>query len=278
MRPALIIAMTTLLLLLPLSGRAVQPLFDSHLHYNEADARAYSPAQIIAILDRYQIQRAVVTGTPAHHALDLYRQAPERILPFLGVYRSSADKGGWSQDTALPDRVQQALAQGRWRGVGELHIFAQQRHSPVFLRIVDLSTAQGLPLLMHCDPAVIDSLFEHRPDATVIWAHAGAYPYPALLADYLQRYPRLYVDLSVRDERIAPGGVLDGEWEILLMEHASRFLIGVDTYRTERWGEYGAATALIRGWLTQLPASVALQLAHDNAARLFDIDHDAHAR
>ena len=84
---------------------------------------------------------------------------------------------------------------------------------------------------MHCDPAVIDSLFAHSPNAQVIWDHAGTYPYPQLLRDYLDRYPRLYVDLSVRDERIAPNGELDPDWENLLWEYPDRFLIGVDTSR-----------------------------------------------
>jgi hypothetical protein len=41
---------------------------------------------------------------------------------------------------------------------GELPIFAERRRSPVFLPIVELATAHVLPVLMHCDPAVIDTL------------------------------------------------------------------------------------------------------------------------
>ena len=168
-----------------LAGNEPGPLFDAHLHYNATDATQYSPQQIIASLERNGIEQAVVSGTPASHTASLYRQAPRRIVPLLGVYRSRDDKIAWPDDATLPERVEAELDRGPWRGIGELHIFAEQRRSPVFLRIVELATARGLPLLMHCDPVVIDTLFDHAPDATVIWAHAGAYPYPSLLRDYL---------------------------------------------------------------------------------------------
>jgi hypothetical protein len=96
-----------------------------------------------------------------------------------------------------------------------------------------------------------------------------------LLKDYLERYPQLYVDLSVRDAHIAPDGELKPEWEDLLVEYANRFLIGVDTYRTQRWLEYQKAAQQIRGWLAQLPEEVAVQLAVTNATRLFKIAPDS---
>ena len=139
----------------------------------------------------------------------------------------------------------------------------------MLLRIVELAAARSLPLLMHCDPAVIDSIFEHAPEARVVWAHAGAYPYPSLLSDYLDRYPNLYVDLSVRDERVAPNGIIAEEWEWLLLEHPERFLVGVDTFRTERWGSYRELVRKIRDWLEQLPPEVSAAIAHSNGERLF---------
>jgi predicted TIM-barrel fold metal-dependent hydrolase len=118
---------------------------------------------------------------------------------------------------------------------------------------------------------VIDSVYEHSPDARVIWAHAGAYPYPRLLHDYLARYPRLYIDLSVRNERIAPDGELDPEWENLLWEYPERFMVGVDTFSIERWRQYGIVATRIRKWLSQLPEDIASGIAHDNAANVFKL-------
>ena len=254
-----------LMLLVPASLHAL-PLFDSHLHYDAADAAQFDPQQIIGKLADNDIRHAVVTSTPASHAAGLYRHAPERILPFLSVYRSDADKLQWQNDASLPTRVAAQLEQGIWRGIGELHIFARDRHSPVFQHIIKLAAQHKLPLQIHADPAVIDSVFELEPAQTVIWAHAGTFPYPDLVADYLQRYPSLYVDLSVRDERIAPNGQISDEWYELFIRFPGRFMVGVDTFSPARWEDFDAVVAGIREWLDQLPPDVARQLAHDNAA------------
>jgi len=248
---------------------AAQPLFDAHLHYDVEDAKHYTPEGIIARLKANLVVAAVVTSKPPELALQLHAQAPGLILPMLGVYRTPAEKETWVDDVGLPARIEHALAEGPWRAVGELHLFAEDRRQPVFIRVVQLATSRRLPLLLHCDPAVIDAVFEQVPEATVIWAHAGAYPYPPLLRDYLERYPSLYVDLSVRDERVAPSGQLDPEWELLLMEYSGRFMVGVDTYRTDRWHAFAEVVSQIRHWLDQLPEQVSSALAYRNAARVF---------
>ena len=247
------------------------PLFDAHLHYNARDAEHFSPQQIIAILDRNTVQHALVTGIPAQHAIQLQQQAPARILPLLGVYRSPEDKEIWTQDADLPSRIEAQLKQGNWRGIGELHLFARDRHSPVFTQIIELAHHYRLPLMLHADPAVIDAVYEQAPGHPVIWAHAGTFPYPDLIADYLTRYPALHVDLSVRDERIAPDGIFRDDWYELFVRYPDRFMVGVDTYSTSRWHTYDETAARIRQWLRELPADVATRLAYGNAAALFDI-------
>jgi hypothetical protein len=263
--PVLIVASS----LLAATVQATPPLFDAHLHYNAEDAAHFAPETIVAQLRANRILAAAVTSRPPEQVLQLHAQAPGLILPVLGVYRTPADKATWMDDVALTERVGRAVAEGPWRAVGELHLFAEDRRSPVFLGIVELATSRGLPLQLHCDPAVIDTLFEQVSEATVIWAHAGAYPYPPLLRDYLRRYPGLYIDLSVRDQRVAPDGELDPQWELLLLEYPRRFMVGVDTYSTERWHAFAEVVSRIRNWLDQLPAEVSHAIAYQNAARLF---------
>jgi len=257
-----------LLLLLPISVTA-GPLFDSHLHYSATDARELSPQDVITRLDRNGIRYAVVTGTPASQVAALYKYAPERIVPLLGIYRSDEDKSSWLRDDLLPSAVEAELKRGYWSGIGELHIFARDRHSPVFRRIVEIASSQQLPLLIHGDPAVIDTVYDIAPKQPVIWAHAGSFPYPELVADYLQRYPFLIIDLSMRDERIAPSGQLDDAWYELLVSYPDRFVIGVDTYSLSRWHEFDAAVTAMRNWLVQLPDDVAARLSYGNAATFF---------
>lgn len=246
-----------------------EPLFDGHLHYNAADAKQYSPQHIIQILDRNQIKYAVINGTPSIHTAHLFRHAPKRIVPFLNIYRSHADKIIWPNDASLPKRIEIELSKGHWRGIGELHLFAKDRHSPVFRRVVEIAMQYKLPLQLHTDPAVIDTVYDIAPNQPVIWAHAGTFPYPDLIADYLQRYSKLMIDLSVRDERIAPNGEISDDWYELFVRYPDRFIVGVDTYSLSRWQDYDSVVASIRNWLAQLPDDVAHQLAYDNAARFF---------
>jgi predicted TIM-barrel fold metal-dependent hydrolase len=258
-----------LISLLP-SGLVAGPLFDTHLHYTAADARVLSPKAVIETLDRNGIRYAVVTGTPASYVTQLYEYAPDRIVPMLGLYRSYTDKESWTRNVSLPSTVEAELEQGNWQGLGELHVFARDRFSPVFKRIVEIAAARQLPMLIHGDPAVIDTIYTIAPGARIIWAHAGTFPYPDLVADYLQRYPSLMVDVSMRDERISPKGKLDDAWYELLVTHPGRFVVGVDSYSLSRWKDFDAAAARIRDWLSQLPEDVARQLAFDNAARIYD--------
>jgi hypothetical protein len=263
------VLLALLLLSAPTTRAGDLLLFDAHLHYSAEDVAQYSAADILSILDRNGVTRAVVTATPPQQALSLYRHAPARIVPLLGVYRQPGNKQDWHRDASLPARVEAQLAAGPWAGIGELHLFADDRHSPVFRRLAELAVQHDLPLLLHGDPAVIDSLYEYTPGVTVIWAHGGTYPWPPLIRDYLQRYPKLHADLSVRDERIAPDGLLDPAWTPLLLEFSDRLLIGVDTYSTRRWQQFDRVAGGIRDWLAQLPKEVAERIAHRNAASLF---------
>lgn len=248
---------------------AQPPMFDAHLHYDQDDAKHFTPEQIADRLRKHSVARALVTSAPAKYAQLLYRTAPRRIVPFLGVYEQYSDKETWHQHPGVPDFVRRQLDDGPWRGIGELHLFAEHRHAPVFRAIVALSVEYEVPLLMHADPAVIDTIFEIAPAAVVIWAHAGTFPYPDLVDDYLARYPNLYVDLSMRDERVAPGGELADSWYGLFVRHPDRFFVGVDTYSVTRWRNYENALGTIRNWLAQLPPDIAANLAYKNAARLF---------
>ena len=249
---------------------SAQPLFDSHLHYSAENAHRFKPQAIIELLDKNAIHYAAVTGTPPEHVSKLYHLAPERIVPLLGVYRHNVDKSTWTNDKTLIPYLEKELERGYWRGIGELHIFAHDRHSKIFKKVIALASARQLPLLIHSDPAVIDKLYEIAPKQPVIWAHAGTFPYPDLVSDYLRRYPNLSIDVSMRDQRIAPDEMISDDWYELFVTYPDRIMIGVDTYNTERWQMLDSAVGTILNWLTQLPDDIAVQLAFINAAKLYD--------
>lgn len=246
-------------------------LFDAHLHYKSLDADALPPEQIIALLRTHGTQCALITGTPPELVDRLYAAAPERIVPMLGVYQHWRDKEDWLDDATLPAQVETDLARGIYRAIGELHVFANDRAHPVLLRIAELAAERGLVLMVHGDIEVIDTLLARFPELVILWAHLGTDPRPEAIRAALTRHPtRLYADTSVRDARFTDrDGRLRADWRALFVDHSERIVIGVDTFWTRRWRQYGQVADEIRAWLTQLPEDVQTRLAFSNAHALF---------
>lgn len=246
------------------------PMIDAHAHYSAPDAAAITPAEVIARLDTASVRRLVVTSSPPQLAQQLYQHAPERVIPVLGVYESDRHKANWVHDAGLPARVAAQLEEGVWAGIGELHLFARDARQPVFAQLVRLAATRKLVVMIHGDATVVEQAFAVAPEVRVLWAHLGTDPQPDLLAAMLVRFPGLWVDTSVRDERIAPGGHLLPEWRALFERHPERFVVAVDTFSVNRWQKYESVVAQIRSWVDPLPQPLKANLLHDNAAQLFD--------
>jgi len=264
----------SLILLAAFSGSAaasaLPPMIDAHAHYSAPDAAVLSPADVVAKLDAAGVRQLVVTSSPPQLTQALYRHAPARVIPLLGVYESDRHKGNWVHDATLPARVAAQLRHGVWAGIGELHLFARDAKQPVFAQLVRLAAAHSLVLMIHGDAEVVAQAFALAPDVRVLWAHLGTVPDPAQLSAMLERYPLLWIDTSVRDERIAPNGRLLPAWRRLFERHPERFAVAVDSFSVNRWQQYESVVSRIRGWVDPLPQPLKLNLLHDNAARLFE--------
>ncbi|MDX5364483.1 MAG: amidohydrolase family protein [Pseudazoarcus pumilus] len=247
------------------------PVFDAHSHYTEADAHAFGAPEVLRRLDRAGVSRVVVSGTPWQHARALHEAAPERVIPLLGVYASHVGKAMWMHDQTLPGRVAARVAEGGWAGIGELHLFGRDADSPVFAELVRIAAAHDLMLLIHGDPAVVERAFEIAPDVRVLWAHLGTVPAPGIVARMLERNAgrALWVDTSVRDERIAPDGRLLPEWREVFETYPERFVVAVDTFSSNRWGRYDEVATGIRQWVGQLPPPLQERLLWRNAEALY---------
>ena len=248
------------------------PLIDAHSHYTASDAREMAASDVIARLDAAGVSRVVITGAPWQLARDLHAHAPDRVIPLLGAYASDADKATWMHDRELPARMVTLAAEGRWAGIGELHLFARDAGNEVYAELVRLAHRHGLMLLIHGDEAVVDKAFEIAPDLRVLWAHLGTEAKPETVARVLQRHAgrALWIDTSVRDDRIAPQGRLLPEWRQLFEAHPDRFVVAVDAFSTRRWQRYAEVTRQIRQWVGGLSPDLQERLLWRNAEDLFE--------
>lgn len=251
-----------------MAGDPAPELFDGHIHYSSDVWDRLPPQRALALLSEAGITRALVSATPGEGAERLYREAPDRVVPFLRPYATREHRYTWSRDAAVLEYLRDQLGCIPYRGIGEFHLSGEDAHSPVVRDLVALAVERGLALHAHTDLSGIRALLAQAPDIPVIWAHAGFDVPEATLRDLLATHAQLYIELSFR-EGITEDGKLTSIWYALLTGFPERFLTGMDTYTPRRWLELPELAAEARGWLRQLPADVAQAVAYGNAARLF---------
>jgi Amidohydrolase len=245
------------------------PIFDAHIHYSQPDWSVLTPDQVLAILDRAGVRRALVSSTPDDGTLKLYDKAPQRIVPFLRPYRSREDMLTWHSDPAVQMYVEERLTRGIYKGIGEIHLaLADQAEAPVVKRCAELAAQRQIFLHAHVDDITVEKLLQRYPQVKILWAHAGMSASAATVSGLLDRFPNLWVELAVRTD-VAPGGTLDHKWRAVFLRHPDRFMVGTDTWVTARWETLVQGMQVVRGWLGELPREVAEQIAHRNAERLF---------
>ena len=92
------------------------PLADAHIHYSAPDWSVYTPDQVVDILDKAGIQRALVSSTPDDGTLKLYDRDPKRVVPMLRPYRTRDDMSTWWRDPSIIPYLEQTAGPGRPQG------------------------------------------------------------------------------------------------------------------------------------------------------------------
>ena len=265
----LIAALAALLLWTGSPAAADAPLFDGHIHYSAPDWNVYTPERVFAILDQAGIRRALVSSTPDDGTLKLYERDPKRVIPILRPYRTRDDMGTWWRDPSILPYLEQRLAKGVHKGIGEFHIHGKDIRTPVLKRITEIAVQRDLYLHAHSDDAAVIELFAIEPRSKIIWAHAGMSSGAQAVGALMDKHASLWADLSYRYGDLAPGGTLDPAWRALLIRHADRFMLGSDTWTTSRWEQVTGMATEARRFLGQLPPDVAEKIASKNIERLF---------
>jgi hypothetical protein len=256
---------------LPATAQDKLPIFDAHLHYNWEPKPFYPPEKVLEIFRKNGVTGILATSRPndGTHALVEAKPKDIWVVPFIRPYRVRADIQTWFNDPSIYGLVESEFKRGYFRGVGEFHIYGSAASSEIVGKIVNFAVARGLYLHAHCDEQALELLFAHDRGARIIWAHTGFSTSPARVAELFERYPALIGELSYRGGIIDGAGRLTPEWRDLFARYPDRFLLGSDTWISERWFQYDNIIGEYRSWLAQLPVDQARRIAYENAERLF---------
>ena len=262
-----------LALLAAAPARAAEPIeiFDAHLHYNWEPKPYYQPDEVLALFKKHRVTGILATSRPntGTHALVDAKAEGLWVVPFIRPYRVRSDIQTWFGDPVIFDLVQEEFKRGYYRGIGEFHLHGKSAENEWVKKTVDFAVANNLYLHAHSDDVAIEILMQHNPRAQIIWAHTG-FGLPAdRVAAMLTKYPKLWGELSYRSGIVDGSGKLTAEWRGLFEKYPDRFLLGSDTWISERWASYGGIMAAYRAWLAQLPPKIAEQIANGNAKTLF---------
>jgi len=273
---------------------ADKPLIaDIHLHWKWNQKEVTEAPEALQILADQRVGLAVVTGTPPELALELQELAPEIVLPIYGIYRIPGEWSKWHHDQKLLERVRQALASGRYHGIGEIHMiggFISDWRNPVIAGLFGLAEEFDVPVLVHTEFSRADytlGMCQANPGTRFLWAHAGSMLKPAEVERVLDGCPNVQVELSARDpwrHRANPiaddNGRLLPPWMDLVSRYADRFMIGSDpVWPVDRlnpwdepdtgWQELPRFLDFHRTWLSALPEEQADAIRWKNAQRFF---------
>lgn len=243
-----------------------RPVIDTHVHYSQDVWESFPPEYAIERLREIGIVRAWISSTPDEGTRRLYEEAPEFVVPVLRPYRYFGDRDNWAHDETIIDYLKQRLDKYRYAAIGEFHLVEEDANTPVIREVVELAQRHRLILHVHANANAIEALYQINPDAPILWAHAGFEDGNAVKR-MLDTYPTLWADLSFRRE-IYPNGRFLAPWRELLVEHADRFTLGVDTYAPRIWMFVDRAIGWQHALLANLPDEVAARIASDNAETL----------
>ena len=246
------------------------PLFDAHLHYNWEPVPHFPLEKVLTLFREQNIMGILATSRPNDGTRALYeaKQKDTWVVPFIRPYRVRPDIQTWMNDPQTDELIATEFKRGYYQGIGEFHLSGRAAEAPQVRNTAAFAARNNLYLHAHADDEALEILFRHDPKARIVWAHTGFSTSPEKVAAYLDRYPGLMCELSYR-YGITSDGALTPEWRRLFERYPERFLIGSDTWISERWDNYGGIMTEYRGWLAQLPPAVAEKIAYRNAERLF---------
>ena len=114
------------------SARATDelPIFDAHMHYSHDAWSVVPPQDVVQILKKAGIKRAMVSSSNNEGTKMLQDVAPDLIIPELRPYRSRGEISTWAKDPTLIPYLEELLSKRRYRAIGEFHIYGAEPTCP----------------------------------------------------------------------------------------------------------------------------------------------------
>src|SRR5262249_50900354 len=141
----------------------------------------------------------------------------------------------WFKDRTIFDLVQDEFKRGYYRGIGGFHLHGKDAESDWVKRIVGFAVANDLYLHAHSDARGLEILMRPSPRARINRAYAGFGLPTERVAAMMSKYPKLWGELSYRGGIVDGAGKLTAEWRAMFERYPDRFLLGSDTWISERW-------------------------------------------
>jgi hypothetical protein len=243
------------------------PIFDAHVHYSHDAWEMLPPKDIIALLKKAGVKRALVSSSGDDGQQRLAAMAPDMILPSLRPYRSRGEISSWVRDDTVSKYLEERLKKHRYVAIGEFHLYGADADLPVPRHMVQLAKRHKLYLHAHSDVDAVERLFRQWPEARILWAHSG-FDRPERVREMLRKHKNLWCDLAFRSDH-ASGGKVSPDWRAAFLEFPDRFMVGTDTFTPERWHYVVEHANWSRAWLSDLPRNVAERIAWKNGEELF---------
>ena len=221
------------------------PFADVHVHFNWDQEEIISADEVVAKIKAAGVAFAVVASTPTVLALDLKRAGGDLIVPLFSPYIHELGIRDWYREPKVLELAEAGLANGLYRGVGEIHFmvgFKPRPDNPIFLKLLELAKQYDVPALIHVDAGsekMFVGICRQHPDLRILFAHAGGRLYASHVRRVIERCGNVTVEFSARDPWRYGGltgddGLLLPEWRKLVLDYPERFVVGRRVQRNQR--------------------------------------------
>ncbi len=266
-----------------------EPFADIHIHFNWDQKEVTSASEVVARLRAHNAVLVQVSSTPPRLALELADAAGPWVLPYFSPYLTERHRTTWAVDDNVVAEAAKGLASGRYKGIGELHVFPDnglRRENKVFNGLLQLAARYQVPFLIHTEASshlFFAPVCQKYSQVRFLWAHAGNRLQPDAIDQLMQQCPNLWTEVSARDPW-RYGKLTDSDnlllpgWRELFIKYQDRFMTGTDPVwgnsednryanADEAWDHYTQLIEWHRNWLKQLPPEVEEKIRLTNARK-----------